>query len=289
MLGEMAPFTIGLIAIIVYTSFRGFKDKFFERKHIFSTTDIVVRKEYGRLITSGFLHLNMNHLLFNMFSFYFFGSEIEQHYGAGVLMAIFFISVFGGSLLSLYFHRHHEYYALGASGGVSGVLYASIFLLPGGSIMLLFVPIPIPAWLFAIAYLLYTFYGIKSDRDNIGHDAHLGGALIGLLTATLLYPQIIRKSPVLYAAIVILTVLCFFILLKNGPFFSFRKFARKFKPKSFTQARNAEKAMAHRYNDPSRNHKVELDRILDKVSEKGMQSLTPTERKFLQKEANKKR
>ena len=84
-------------------------------------------------------------------------------------------------------------------------VFASIFLRPGGSIYLFFVPIPIPSWLFAMVFVAFSMYGARNQLGHIGHDAHLGGALIGLFTATLLHPAIVRESPLLYLAIIAIT------------------------------------------------------------------------------------
>jgi membrane associated rhomboid family serine protease len=141
-----------------------------------------------------------------MYSLYSFGSYIEQYFGMGTFLGIYFAGMLGGNLVSLYLHRREPYRALGASGGVCGVIFASIFLLPGGSVYLFFVPIPIPSWLFAIVFVAFSLYGARSQLGHIGHDAHLGGALIGLFTATLIYPAIIKTSPVLFGAIIAITV-----------------------------------------------------------------------------------
>ncbi|PYI89212.1 MAG: hypothetical protein DME26_01700 [Verrucomicrobia bacterium] len=124
-------------------------------------------------------------------------------------LTVYFASVIGGSLLSLYLHRNHEYYALGASGGVCGIVFASIFLFPGGDVFMMFIPVGIPSWLYAILFLLGEFVGVRTQRTNIGHDAHLGGAIIGLLTTTAYYPEIVTWSPRLYAAVMGLTLVMF--------------------------------------------------------------------------------
>src|SRR5258708_14045119 len=130
-----------------------------------------------------------------MISLYLFGRYIELLVGVPKFLAIYLGAILGGSLLSLWIHRHHEYRAYGASGGVCGIIFAYIFLFPGGGVGMFPFPYEIPGWLYAIAFVLGSFYGMKAQRDNIGHDAHLGGAIIGLVIAAAFNPWIIRHSP----------------------------------------------------------------------------------------------
>ena len=100
----------------------------------------------------------------------------------------------GGNLLALFFHRNNPIYsAVGASGGVSGVLFASIVILPKMMLGIFFV-IPMPAWLFAILYLGYSVYGVQKQLGNIGHEAHLGGAVVGLVAPIIFYPEIFSQN-----------------------------------------------------------------------------------------------
>jgi membrane associated rhomboid family serine protease len=98
-------------------------------------------------------------------------------------------------MLSLFIHQHHgNYRAIGASGAVCGIIFAAIALFPGIEIGFIFIPIPIPGWIFGIIYALYTIYGIKSNLGNIGHEAHLGGGIIGLLVAIALVPSVLTTN-----------------------------------------------------------------------------------------------
>jgi len=195
-----------IIALTCAVSYLAFRNPALAHRLLFSSTDILRGREYHRMLTSGFIHADMGHLFFNMYSLYSFGRYIEQYYSIGLFLTIYLASMLGGNLVSLYLHRNHEYRALGASGGVCGIIFASIFLLPGGSVYLFFVPIPIPSWLFAIVFVAISMYGARTQLGNIGHDAHLGGALVGLFTTTLLCPAIVRESPVLYVSIIALTI-----------------------------------------------------------------------------------
>lgn len=197
--------TISIIIVTGIITYLGFKNPKLFKNLMFDNQVILQSKEYFRLVSSGFLHGDWMHFAFNMFSLYSFGKYIEQIYTATNLLLIYFASVIGGNVLSLILYRNTLYRAIGASGGVCGVIYASIFLLPGGSIRILPVPVPIPSWVYAILFLLISFYGIRSARDNIGHVAHLGGALIGLLVTFLLFPQAVLALPELVGLIVLIS------------------------------------------------------------------------------------
>ena len=185
----MAIVTLLLIAVTCAVSYAGFMKPALVRKYIFNPENILAEKEFYRLVTSAFLHADGRHLFFNMLSLFLFGSRIELEFGPMQLLLIYFASIVGGSLLSLYVHRHHEYRAYGASGGTFGIVFAYILLFPGAGIYAYFVPIPVPGWLYAIGFMVASFLAMKANRDNIGHDAHLGGAIVGLLTAAALYPE----------------------------------------------------------------------------------------------------
>jgi membrane associated rhomboid family serine protease len=141
---------IATFLIIVATgviSFLAFRNGALRDGLIFSPQAILANKEYYRVVTSAFLHADWQHLLFNMVSLGLFGQIMEPAIGIGRFVLIYFASIIGGSLVSLYLHRHHEYFVLGASGGVCGIVFSSIFLFPGESIGSLFLPFGIPGWL----------------------------------------------------------------------------------------------------------------------------------------------
>src|SRR5436190_18225115 len=123
--------TFATVAILILTScvsLIGFHNPAFQDNYLFSVREILAEKQFRRLITSAFLHANWRHLLLNMISLYIFGGAIELFFGSGQFLLIYFASIIGGDLLSLWIHRHHEYRAYGASGGVSGLSFAYIIL-----------------------------------------------------------------------------------------------------------------------------------------------------------------
>lgn len=260
-----------VIALTVLLSYRGFVDPRFEGRFIFWPQRILADREYHRLLTPAFLHANWTHLIFNMMSLYFFGARIELSMGAAQFLAIYFGGIAGGNLVSLYLHRRHDYRAYGASGGVCGIIFAHLFLFPGGSLTVFPFPFGIPSWLYAICFILGSFYGLKAQRDNIGHDAHLGGAICGLLIATALNPWIVSRSPRLFPAVLLLSLALFAWLLKNPLFLPARELLRS----SFWKRPACSEMPTHKREE------FRMDELLEKISEKGLDSLTPAERTFL--------
>jgi len=196
-----------VIVVTAYFSYRGFTDKSWLNRHLFSAQSILRDRQYYRLISSGAVHADWMHLIFNIFSLYSFGRAVELIFGPVTFLATYLAGIVGGNILALLLHRKEDYRALGASGGVCGVIFATIFLLPGGSVQVFPIPIPIPAYIYAVLFMLFSYYAIRTQRGNIGHDAHLGGAIIGLLTATALHPSIVPRNPVLYPVVMSLAVL----------------------------------------------------------------------------------
>src|SRR5690606_8232441 len=193
-MGELNPVTLGIIAITVLISMKGFSDPIFFDKYKFNIGRIR-QGEQIRMISSGFLHLDFSHLLFNMLTLYFFADVVIFQIGIVKFMILYVVSLIAGNLVSFYFHRDEYYYsAIGASGAVMGVLYAAILFYPDMSLYLFFIPIPIPAWIFGMAYLLYSIYGMKKRIGNIGHDAHIGGAVGGYLLTLLFAPYLFQTS-----------------------------------------------------------------------------------------------
>ncbi|MFV0529973.1 MAG: rhomboid family intramembrane serine protease [Flavobacteriales bacterium] len=202
---NLHPILIIIIAVTSLTSYFGFSNRDFFDKNSFNIRAIHSNKEYHRFLTSGFLHVNGMHLIFNMLSLYFFSSKgFINMIGIPVYLAIYFGAILTGGLLGYALHKNNPYYtAVGASGGVSGMIYASIALFPTQSeIGFIFLPgISIPAWIFGILYMVYSVYGMKNQLGNIGHSAHIGGATFGLIIPLIIYPQIIYQNGLYIAAI----------------------------------------------------------------------------------------
>ena len=207
--------TIAVIAANILVSLKGFNDLSFFERYKFNIGAIRGGQK-DRMLTSGFLHVDGGHLLLNMFTLYFFADVVIRWFGPGKFLIIYLVSLVAGSLLALSFHRREPYYsAVGASGAVTGVLYAAILLQPNMRLALMFIPIPLPAYVLGIGYLLYSIYGMKNRLGNIGHTAHFGGAVGGYLATLIFMPSIITTHPLMVVLLAVPIVLLF-ILEKMG-------------------------------------------------------------------------
>lgn len=180
------------IAITAIISFLAFNNPTITEKYKFSVGAILHKKEYIRLLSSGFLHADIMHLVFNMLTLYFFAPIVIQGFGNIGFIIVYLGAILLGNFLSLYIYQKQPWYsAVGASGGVSGILFASIALIPDLKIYLFFIPIGIPGFIFGLIYFGYSVYMMLNPRahDNIGHAAHLGGAFLGLIYAVINAPE----------------------------------------------------------------------------------------------------
>ena len=194
MIQNMSQAVLFLILANVLFSMKGFSDYAFFEKFKFQVSRIL-NGEKIRMISSGFLHVDWLHLGFNMYALYIFGDIVDAKLGIKGFLIIYFGSLLAGSLYSLSYHKKEPHYsAVGASGAVSGVVYSCIMLYPDMQLGLILIPIPIPGYIFGVAYLLYSIYGMKNRVGNIGHSAHLGGAIGGFAFTLLLYPQIFQEN-----------------------------------------------------------------------------------------------
>jgi membrane associated rhomboid family serine protease len=211
----MHPTLLLLIGITVLTSLKGFNDISFFRKYEFHIGSIRAG-ENVRMFSSAFLHADWGHLFFNMFTLYMFAPVVINYMDSFSFLLIYFGSLVFGSLLTLLFHKdEYSYRAIGASGAVTGVLYSAILLHPDMSLYLFFIPIPIPAYIFGIGYLLYSIYGMNAKNDNICHTAHFGGAIGGYLITILKQPEMLTENTFMVVLLAVPIVLLF-VLAKAG-------------------------------------------------------------------------
>jgi membrane associated rhomboid family serine protease len=193
--------SITLIIIIVTSviSIAAWNNYSLMNRWIMNPYQVANRGEYYRLITSGFLHADWGHLIFNMLSLYFFGGFIEQVFtylfnasGPVYLIGFYLVAILVSDIPSFLKHRHNPgYNSLGASGGVSAIIFASILFRPLTPIMLFFIPIPIPGFIFGGLYLAYSYYEARRGTSNVNHDAHFYGALFGILFMIVAYPPVL--------------------------------------------------------------------------------------------------
>jgi len=208
----MYSITTIIIAITALVTFAGLSNLEFFDKFKFNISAIKAGEQY-RMITSGFLHADWFHFAFNMFSFWSFANFLTQEFSTVNFLLIYFGSMAIGSLLTYYIHNNEPYYsAIGASGAVMGIIYCAILLYPENSI-LLFGALPIPGYIFAVLYLGYSIYGMKGRYDNIGHTAHLGGALGGLVFTLLIRPSLL-ETRLLFIGILLLPIFVLVYLIK---------------------------------------------------------------------------
>ena len=201
--------TIVIIAANVLVSIKGFNDTSFFDRYKFNIAAIKSGQK-ERTVTSGFLHVDLSHLFFNMFTLYFFADVVIQWFGPGKFIGIYFISLIAGSLLAIFFHKNEpQYSAVGASGAVTGVLYAAILLQPDMQLGIMFIPIPVPAYIIGIGYLLYSIYGMRSRLGNIGHTAHFGGAIGGFAMTLLFMPDLIFTQTLMVGLLAVPIVILF--------------------------------------------------------------------------------
>ncbi|MBO9583636.1 MAG: rhomboid family intramembrane serine protease [Flavobacterium sp.] len=206
-----------LIAIIVANvviSYKGFNDLYFFRKYEFHVGSIRSGEQI-RMLSSGFLHVDIMHLIFNMLTLYFFAPVVLNWLGNFSFVLVYFGSLIFGSLLTMLFHKNdYSYRAVGASGAVTGVLYSAILLQPDMMLGIFFV-IPMPAYIFGILYLLYSIYGMKAKNDNIGHTAHFGGAIGGYLITLIKMPSLLTDHTLMVVLLAI-PILILFGMAKLG-------------------------------------------------------------------------
>ena len=151
---------------------------------------LLPRRQYLTLLSSGFVHANLPHLLFNALTLWSFGGSLEDAMGTPQFVALYLVSLFVSDWGTWITHRNDPNYAsLGASGAILGVLFASIVYFPTRSLYMMFLPVPIPGPLFAVGYLAYTWYASRQQRGRINHDAHFSGALAGLAFVALFDPE----------------------------------------------------------------------------------------------------
>ena len=201
-----------LIAANALVSFKGFSDRLFIERYKFQVGPIL-KGDQLRMLTSGFLHVDQAHLFFNMFGLYIFADSVITEVGVLKFIIIYFGSLIAGNTLSLSFHKREPYYsAVGASGAVMGIVYAAIMLNPSMRLSFIFFPImSFPGYVFGVGYFLYSIYGMKKQLGNVGHSAHLGGAIGGFVLTLALFPEIflINRTIILILALPIILMFVF--------------------------------------------------------------------------------
>ena len=190
-----SPFTLFLLIINVLVSgYALYFDRNLIDKLAFKPHRVLKEREFYRLVSGGFVHGSMGHLLFNMATLFFFGPVLEARLGSALFLIIFFGAELSAHLLATWMHRDSvSYSAVGASGAISGVLFSYSLFFPLRKIYLFLIPIGIPAWIFATGFVVFSAVAMRRKGDTrgggIAHEAHLGGALGGLILTLIVEPS----------------------------------------------------------------------------------------------------
>jgi membrane associated rhomboid family serine protease len=189
--------TLFIIILTCLVSLAGFSNHNYINKLILWPIRMKEGSQYYRFITSGLIHANWPHLIFNMLTLYFFGPVVEQVYGylfgKGVYLIFYVLALVVSDIPTFLKHQNNPgYRSLGASGAISSVLFASIIFDPWNKIYIFFIPIGIPAFIFGLLYLGYCMYMSRQQVDGINHSAHFWGALFGVAFTLALKPQLIN-------------------------------------------------------------------------------------------------
>lgn len=175
--------TIAASLLALYSA-PGLIDRFVMRPY-----QVARGRQSETVFTSGFLHGDLGHLLFNMFTFFWFAFPLERMLGTVRFALLYTAGLALSSMCSVFKHRNNPAYAtLGASGAISAVLFAYIVYQPTSTLIIFPIPIPIPAFLFAVGYVAYSYWAAQQQRGRINHDAHLCGAISGVLFVLLTDP-----------------------------------------------------------------------------------------------------
>jgi membrane associated rhomboid family serine protease len=192
-----APAALLILAAMVIASLLAlYKMPALLERHLLRPYWLLRRRQYASVVTSGFLHADLPHLLFNAFTFFAFGPSLERVIGTPRFIALYAAGLLASAAGTWLVHRREpDYASLGASGAILAVLFASIVHTPTQSIFILPLPVPIPAPLFALGYLAFTVYASRQPaRGRINHDAHLSGALAGVAFVALSDPGAFARA-----------------------------------------------------------------------------------------------
>lgn len=273
----MEPTSVIGFAILIFTglvTYQGFREYAYLNKYIFDVDRILIDKEYYRLFSSGFLHGSWLHFGFNMIALMSFSYSLEIFFGLGKFTLLYFGSMLGASLLSLYIHRNHgDYRALGASGAISGVIFSSIIMFPDHNISFVIIPLEIKSWVLGLLFVAVSILGIKKQSDNIGHEAHLGGAITGVLITLLIKPAVLQENLWLVLAIL---VPCFFFLvlvIRNPAVLMIENYWGETLRKPQLKREKVE---------TKKSREEELNYLLEKIKRVGLRGLAEAEKKRLE-------
>lgn len=191
---NVAPVASVIFVFTIVTSLYAFYDNSAYGKFMLHPYSVSKGNNIYTLITSGLIHADWMHLFFNMFTFYAFAFTLERLMGSWQFGLLYFLGLVLSDIPTVFKHKDNfNYNSLGASGAISAVLFSYILFQPMDKIYIMFIPIGIPAVVFGFLYLIYCAYASRNSRDHINHDAHLFGALTGLIFTIIFVPGIIQN------------------------------------------------------------------------------------------------
>ncbi|WP_045727259.1 MULTISPECIES: rhomboid family intramembrane serine protease [unclassified Xanthomonas] len=197
-MSSIPPINLILIVLTVLVSWGAFNNRRLLDRLILWPPAIDRHKQYDRLVTYGFIHADFPHLLFNMVTLYFFGGPVEvlmeRLTGNTLVYPLFYLGALLVSILPSYLknRKNPNFMSLGASGAVSAVLFAFILIAPWTGIFFFFIPIPIPAIIYAVFYVAYSIWMDRRGGDNVNHSAHLAGAGFGVMFLVIMQPAVLQ-------------------------------------------------------------------------------------------------
>ena len=192
MFGDSGPgIAVVIFGVTIAASLYGlYRSPRFIERCLFRPYFFLRKQRYETIVTSGFVHGDFGHLLLNMVTFYFFAFPLESRIGPARFALLYLLGLIASDLGTYFKHRNDpDYASLGASGAISAVLFAAIVYYPEMKLFIIPIPVPIPAPLFAVGYVAYSWWSARQARGRINHDAHLGGALFGVIFVMLTDPQ----------------------------------------------------------------------------------------------------
>ncbi|MFD0795347.1 rhomboid family intramembrane serine protease [Mucilaginibacter litoreus] len=191
---QYAPVASIIFAITLATSLWAFSNHNLYGNLILNPYNVSRGQRLYTVITSGLIHKDWNHLFFNMLSYYFFAFQLEVLLGHWQFAVLYIVSLVLSDLPTIQKHKNDLWYnSLGASGAISAVIFSYILFDPTARMGILFIPIPIPAWIFGGLYLVYCHFASKHARDNINHDAHFFGAISGIIITIALHHNVLNE------------------------------------------------------------------------------------------------
>ena len=270
---------------------KGFSSNSFIVRYGLVVDKILTGKEYGRLWTASWVHAHWSHLLFNTLMLFCIGFGVNWQIGVADFLFLFLMSQLGGNLIALFTYRDDrsgQYDAVGAAGGVSGLLFGSIALFPSLTMVVPIVGYALPVWPLAIFFLSVSIFALKPYSGTMIHDAHLGGAIVGLLLTPLIAPDILQNTLWMAIGILTPTVVLFYALVKAPENVITKTFSLPNDTPGSWEGTESVTDPAHHALDYL-SLEDEMNALLDKINQHGYQNLSHYELERLQSISSRKK